>query len=54
VFKLIAESVLDGQCLEEDEECAVALSERTREKSKARLNAAAQRAGGKLPTDVLK
>ena len=28
--------MLDGQCLEEDEECAAALLERTRGKSKAR------------------
>ena len=41
--------MLDGQCLEEDEECAAALSERTRGKSKAgpRL-VAAQREEGKV------
>ena len=32
--------MLDGQCLEEDEECAAALSERRREKSKTRSKSA--------------
>ena len=38
--QLITESVLDGQCLEEDEECAAALSERRRGKSKTRSKSA--------------
>ena len=54
LVKLIIESELDGQCLEGDEECAAALTERTRGKSKARLNAAAQRVGKNLPTHVIK
>lgn len=37
---LIAESELDGQCLDGDEECAATLSERTRGKSKTRTKSA--------------